>query len=95
MFRYNNGAEFCGSDVVWLSQWDVGGETDLSQLYADGSRGREGKVESEEREERSLKGIASYLEWGYHYWYTLVIYARLSLRILPVVEHERESTGWL
>lgn len=59
MLRCNNGVEFCRFDVVWLSKWDIGGEADLSQLYADGSRNRKREVESEEREERSLMGIAS------------------------------------
>ena len=59
MLRCNNGVEFCGADVVWLSKWDVGGEADISQLYADGSRDRKREVESEEREERSLIGIVS------------------------------------
>lgn len=35
MLRGNNGIESCGSGIVWFSKWDVGGETDLSQLYAD------------------------------------------------------------
>lgn len=56
MFRGNNVIKFCGSDVVWISKWDVGGEADLSQLHADGGRCREGEVESEKREEEPLKG---------------------------------------
>lgn len=94
MFRCNNGVEFCGSDVVWLSQWDVGGEADLSQLYADGSRCRKREVESEEREDESLTGITSYSKWEYRYWYTLVLYARLNLRILLVAEHKRRMTAY-
>lgn len=58
MLRGNNVIEFCGSGIVRLSKWDVGGEADLSQLYADGGRCRERKVESEKREEGPLKGGA-------------------------------------
>ncbi len=56
MLRGDNVVEFCGSDVVWSSEWDVGGEADLSQLHADGGRCREREVESEEREERPVNG---------------------------------------
>ena len=56
MLRGDNVIEFCGSDVVWSSKWDVRGEADLSQLHADGGRCREREVESEKREERSENG---------------------------------------
>ena len=59
MLWCNNGVEFCRSDVVWLSKWYIGGQADLSQLYADAGRCRKREVESEEREERSLAGIVS------------------------------------
>ncbi len=56
MLRGDNVIEFCGSDVVWSSKWDVGGEADLSQLHSDGGRCREREVESEKREERPVNG---------------------------------------
>ena len=56
MLRGDHVIEFCGSDVVWISKWDIGGEADLSQLHADDSTCREREVESEKREERPLNG---------------------------------------
>ena len=56
MLRGDHIVEFCGSDIVWGSKWDVGGEADLSQLDSDGGRCREREVESEKREERPLNG---------------------------------------
>lgn len=56
MFRGNHVTESGGVGVVWVSKWDIGGEADLSQPYADDGRCRERQVESEKREEGPLKG---------------------------------------
>lgn len=60
MLRGDNVIESCGSGVFWFSQWDVGGEADLSQPYADDGRCREREMESEAREEGPLKGGVYY-----------------------------------
>lgn len=60
MLRDNHVIEFCRSGVVRFSQWDVGGEADLSQFHANDGRCREREMESEKREERPLNGSVSY-----------------------------------
>ena len=40
LLRSNHVVEFCGSGAIRCGQWDVGGEADLSQLYADDGRRR-------------------------------------------------------
>lgn len=54
MLRGNNVIEFYRFGVVWFSKWDIGGEADLSKLYADDGRCRQRKVESEKRKEGPL-----------------------------------------
>ena len=56
MFRGHHVIESGGAGVVRSIKWDIGGEADLPQLYADDGRCREREVESEKREEGPLKG---------------------------------------
>ena len=60
----NNVLESCGTEFVWCSKWDVGGEADLSQPHANDIGFREREMEGEKGKKRALKGNGIMLRWA-------------------------------